>query len=73
VRIVSASLDIFHCPLSHPCLDKLKVLVPYLSNMKSLAKHIWVSFPNCANKRSKSPDFVHFDMSVDMLKLQRHS
>ncbi|GAU44158.1 hypothetical protein TSUD_399800 [Trifolium subterraneum] len=33
---VSASPDIIHCRLGHPSLDKLKVLVPQLSHLKTL-------------------------------------
>jgi len=67
---VSASPDIIHRRLGHPSLDKLKVLVPHLLHLKSLdcescqlGKHVRVSFPSCANKRSMSPfDIIHSDV-----------
>ncbi|KAK2380773.1 putative mitochondrial protein [Trifolium repens] len=67
---VSASPDIIHRRLGHPSLDKLKVLIPHLSHLKSLncescqlGKHVRASFPSSANKRSMSPfDIVHSDV-----------
>ena len=67
---VSASPDMIHRRLGHPSLDKLKVLVPQLSHLKSLdcescqlGKHVRASFPSSPNKRSKSPfDIVHSDV-----------
>jgi transposase InsO family protein len=67
---VSASPDIIHRRLGHPSLDKLKVLVPHLSHLKSLdcescqlGKHVRVSFPSRVNKRSMSPfDIIHSDV-----------
>ncbi|PNY03792.1 ubiquitin carboxyl-terminal hydrolase 12-like protein [Trifolium pratense] len=67
---VSPSPDIIHCRLGHPSLDKSKLLVPQLSHLKTLdcescllGKHVQVSFPSSANKRSMSSfDTVHSDI-----------
>jgi hypothetical protein len=67
---VSTSPDIIHRRLGHPSLVKLKVLVPHLSYLKpldcescQLGKHVRVSFPSSANKKSISPfDIIHSDV-----------
>jgi len=67
---VSASPDIIHHRPGHPSLDKLKVLVPQLSHLKSLdcescqlGKHVRTSFHNSVNKRSMHAfDIVHSDI-----------
>lgn len=59
---VYASPDILPRHLGHPILNKLKVLVPQLSHLKSLecetcqlGKHVRVSFSSSSDKRSISP------------------
>lgn len=67
---ISVPLDIIHHFLGHPNLDKVNMLFPKLSHLKSLdcescqlGKHVRAPFPSNSNKRSMSPfDIVHYDV-----------
>lgn len=64
------SPSLLHRRLGHPSLDKLKKMVPYLSQLESLecescqlGKHVRSSFPSSVNKRALHPfDVIHSDV-----------